>query len=185
MRLKYYLKGLGIGLIIASLLMGLATKGPTTITDEEIKSRAKELGMVEQKTLADRRQEVASQTTERPAEITPPVTSSPPVESKPIETIRPVEQEPVRTEEPPLETEKPAETLPVTTKEPTEESKTTESLVAEQEIITFEIQKGESSDSISKRLEEQGLVENAVAYNNYLCNNGQHPVNVKGCRVLC
>ena len=53
MRLKYYLKGLGIGMIIAALLMGIAGREPSAMTDEEIKIRAKELGMVEQKTLAD------------------------------------------------------------------------------------------------------------------------------------
>lgn len=171
MRLKYYLKGLGIGLIMASLLMGLATKEPITMTDEEIKIRAKELGMVEQKTLADKRQEYVSQTTESPAGNKSPVTTVAPEDSKPIEMIETVQQEPKVTEEPGMETEDTKKTESVVTTVP-EEVVITDNPVVEQESITFEIQKGESSDSICNRLEAQGLVRDAVSYNNYLINNG-------------
>ena len=34
MRIKYYLKGLGIGMIVATLLMGIATKDFSAMTDE-------------------------------------------------------------------------------------------------------------------------------------------------------
>lgn len=172
MRLKYYLKGLGIGLIMASLLMGLATKKPVTMTDEEIKIRAKELGMVEQKTLADKRQEYVSQTTERPEATMPPVTTAaPPEESKPIETVEPVQQEPMVTEEANVGAEEQDETVPDVS-ENLEELASTDKTMIEQENIIFEIQKGESSDSVCNKLEDQGLVEDAVSYNNYLCNNG-------------
>lgn len=172
MRLKYYLKGLGIGLIMASLLMGLATKKPVTMTDEEIKIRAKELGMVEQKTLADKRQEYVSQITERPEATMPPVTTAaPPEESKTIETVEPVQQEPMVTEEANVGAEEQDETVPDVSENP-EELASTDKTMIEQENIIFEIQKGESSDSVCNRLEAQGLVEDAVSYNNYLCNNG-------------
>lgn len=53
MKLKYYLRGLGIGIVVTALLMGFATRGNQEMSDEEIKARAAELGMVEQLTLAD------------------------------------------------------------------------------------------------------------------------------------
>ena len=53
MKLKYYLRGLGIGILVTAMILGLVTKEKGNMTDEEIKARARELGMVEQRTLAD------------------------------------------------------------------------------------------------------------------------------------
>ncbi len=170
MRLKYYLKGIGIGLIIAALLMGIATRDSATMTDEEIKVRAKELGMVEQKTLAD-----TIRPTEVPVQSQAPVTSPPKEVVEPVETKQPIENISSQTEEPAKETDTPVEETveePTLTESPTAEPANTEEPVITQETISFEIHKGESSDSISKRLAEQGLVAEAIAYNNYLCNNG-------------
>lgn len=48
MKLKYYLRGMGAGMIFAALIMGVALGGRTeTLSDSEIIERAKELGMVE------------------------------------------------------------------------------------------------------------------------------------------
>ncbi len=48
MKLKMYLRGLGIGVFVTALLMGLATKNMAQqpLSDEEIVARAQELGMV-------------------------------------------------------------------------------------------------------------------------------------------
>lgn len=49
MNLKYYLRGLGIGIIVTAVIMGIAAgKNKESLSDAEIKERAKELGMVEQ-----------------------------------------------------------------------------------------------------------------------------------------
>ena len=55
MNLKYYLRGLGIGIVITALIMGIAAGGKKeTLSNEEIKERAQALGMVEESTvLAD------------------------------------------------------------------------------------------------------------------------------------
>ncbi len=48
MKLKYYLRGMGAGMIFAALVMGVALGGRTeTLSDSEIIERARELGMVE------------------------------------------------------------------------------------------------------------------------------------------
>lgn len=47
MKLRYYLRGLGIGIIVTALLMGFVTREKLPLTDAEIKARARELGMVE------------------------------------------------------------------------------------------------------------------------------------------
>ena len=38
--------------------------------------------------------------------------------------------------------------------------------------VTIQVVRGDSSVSVSKALAEAGLVENATAFDRYLCNNG-------------
>ncbi|MBD5449402.1 MAG: endolytic transglycosylase MltG [Lachnospiraceae bacterium] len=52
MERKYYLRGLGIGIVVTAIIMGIALSGDKAMTDEEIISRAKKLGMVENTVLA-------------------------------------------------------------------------------------------------------------------------------------
>lgn len=53
MELKYYLRGLGIGIAMTAIIMGIALSGKGKMTDEDIIARAKELGMVENTVLLD------------------------------------------------------------------------------------------------------------------------------------
>ncbi|MDE5747968.1 MAG: hypothetical protein K2I21_10375, partial [Acetatifactor sp.] len=46
-RLKYYLRALGIGIIVTALLMGYSQRGQAQMTDEEILRRAAELEKTE------------------------------------------------------------------------------------------------------------------------------------------
>ncbi|MDE7222597.1 MAG: hypothetical protein K2O34_02305, partial [Acetatifactor sp.] len=46
-RLKYYMRALGIGIIVTALLMGYSQRSQAEMTDEEILQRAAELGMTE------------------------------------------------------------------------------------------------------------------------------------------
>lgn len=48
MKLRYYLRGLGIGIFVTAVIMGIALRNKSTMTDEEVKARAAELGMVEE-----------------------------------------------------------------------------------------------------------------------------------------
>ena len=44
MKLKYYLRGLGIGILVTTVILSLAGVGRKNMTDEEVVKRAKELG---------------------------------------------------------------------------------------------------------------------------------------------
>ncbi len=91
MKLKYYLRGLGIGIVVTALLMGIATRDNGAMSDEEIKARAAQLGMVEQRTLADIRDNT-------PPTQAPEVTQAPEADtSKENEQLPVVTQEPERT----------------------------------------------------------------------------------------
>ena len=48
MKLRGYLRGLGAGIFISAVLMGIATSGNKTMTDEEVRKRAAALGMVDE-----------------------------------------------------------------------------------------------------------------------------------------
>lgn len=54
MKLKMYLIGLGMGVIVTAIIMGIALSGKTReMTDEEILARARQLGMVESSRLTE------------------------------------------------------------------------------------------------------------------------------------
>ena len=54
MKLKYYLRGMGIGMIITAIVMGIALNGrKETLSDAEIMARARELGMIDSTVLSD------------------------------------------------------------------------------------------------------------------------------------
>ena len=47
MKLKYYLRGLAVGILVTTVVLMIAGKGhKTTMTDDEVIARAKQLGMV-------------------------------------------------------------------------------------------------------------------------------------------
>ena len=163
MKLKYYLRGLGIGMAVTALILGISFSGrqgqeAQTLTDEQIRERASELGMVDSSelTLAALQNSAQPQTTMEP-EVT---------EESETMTEREATAEPETTTEPEATAEPEMTTKPEATEEP-------ELITApEQSQTTITIKKGSDSGSVSRVLYEAGLVENAKAFDNYLCNNG-------------
>ena len=72
MRLKYYLRGLGIGVLVTTIILTIAGNKGNKISDEEIKRRAEKLGMVmkEEQTLFPEKNTEGS--TEESTEATQP-----------------------------------------------------------------------------------------------------------------
>ncbi|MBQ9141594.1 MAG: hypothetical protein IJX63_07350 [Lachnospiraceae bacterium] len=197
MKLKYYLRGLGIGMVVTALLMGFATKNANQMSDEEIKARAKELGMVEQLTLADVRDNAEQseglketpipQETEvpEPTEVpqiteVPEPTEVPQITEQPQATEVPENTEAPENTEQPIQTDTPATTVPSATAEPqaTEDVSTVDKEVSLPttevlgDIVHITIYEGNNSVNVSRALEEAGLVENASTFDRYLRNNG-------------
>ncbi len=158
MKLKYYLRGLGIGILVTAVIMGV-TQGSRkeTLSDREIRERAAALGMVEPgNSLADLEAAETPAATEIPEAIeTPAATETPEAAETPAAT------------ETPEATEAPAATPEVTarpTQKPAEEE--------EGSSYTFEIQAGDSSYQVAYRLQQAGLVADARDFDNYLCSKG-------------
>ena len=175
MKLKYYLRGLGIGMAVTALILGISFSGrqgqeAQTLTDEQIRERASELGMVDSSelTLAALQNSAQPQTT-----MEPEVTEESETMTEPEATAEPeTTTEPEATAEPETTTKPEATAAPEMTTKP-EATKEPELITApEQSQTTITIKKGSDSGSVSRVLYEAGLVENAKAFDNYLCNNG-------------
>ncbi len=191
MKLKYYLRGLGIGILVTTVILSLAGIGRKNMTDEEVIKRAKELGMVESTLLSD----LADQAEADEVKPTEPETSEPETGQQPEETLPPettpetapgeendteqktpagqengTEQETASAQENGTEPEKATEpeTTPDTPVSPEDGSSDTPA----GETFTLVIGRGESSTTVSKNLQKAGIVEDAAAFDKFLCNNG-------------
>lgn len=152
MKLKYYLRGLGSGIVFAAILIAIvsATKGKTEVSDDDIIKRAKELGMVE------RIQETESEAEgETNTEKTNPVTEE--------------------------ETTTPETVISETTVEETtiEETTIVENTIAEaevsdsqQDVKTITISSGMTSEQVANLLGDEGIIEDSVDFNQYLVDYG-------------
>ena len=93
--------------------------------------------------------------------------STEPAESEEVpESTEPAESEEVPESTEPIETEEIPESTAAN--ESTEDADGTEPA----ETVTITVVKGDSSVSVSRDLEEAGLVESAKDFDRYLCNNG-------------
>lgn len=172
MKLKYYLRGLGIGMMVTALILGISFsnrqgQAAQTMTDDQIRERAAELGMVDsgELTLAE-----LQNSAKQPMENTPEDVK----ETQETQT----EVSPVTTTEPEITTQPEATKAPEATSEPeaTEAPEITtvpNTAAPEQgQVAGITINRGDDSGSVSRRLYEAGLVEDARAFDSYLCNNG-------------
>lgn len=176
MKLKYYLRGLGIGILITTVILSLAGIGRKNMTDEEVVKRAKELGMVESTLLSD----LPDQTKAEEVRPTEPETSLQPETSEQENSAEPEAGPGPETSEP--------EVSPEVSPEPEESASTLETPVAPEETpvspedgnpdtpagetVTLVIGRGENSTTVSKNLQKAGIVEDAAAFDRFLCNNG-------------
>lgn len=165
MKLKYYLRGLGIGIITTAFISSIANGiGNKSLTTEQIIQRAKELGMVTQEEyntvnsdLADAKKDlkdIQKQTSDEKELV----------------------KESVKEPEPSNEDEKEADTSTDNNKEISDNTKSTETYiegsVSESTIVTFNITPGMSSEAISKLLKEKGIIPDANEFNQYVIDTG-------------
>lgn len=186
MKLRMYLRGLGIGIVVTALIMGLTTSKANKIPDSEIIKRAEALGMVkEDNTLKS----IVADKTEEPEKVEPTVI--PKEESKKEPVIKEVEEPKEELKEEPKE-----EPVIEETEEPKEEPKeepVIEEVEEPKEVqkeetetdpepvetapvttgnFTLEIAGGSGSETVSALLEKGGAVRSAAEFDEYLCNNG-------------
>ena len=200
MNLKYYLRGLGVGIVVTSLILGIGLGSrKETLSNEEIKERARELGMVEESitvaeaaaqkeeeaqeaevTVAPVPEENAESDAEPIVNAEPEVSSEPAVSAAPETSDEPkvsAASEPAASEEPNASaaSEPEAGATPEAGVKPVaNEAEEDSGTAPAKEIVDITINPGEGSYVISQKLEQSGLVDDAAEYDAYLCDNGYH-----------
>ncbi len=180
MKLKYYLRGLGIGIVVTAMVLAVSGKGHIKeLTDTQIKARAKELGMVEKTVLSDMLDDDAeSKVQEKPAQedleekkdsINKNSISNNSISNNSIDNSD-------ESESP----EKAADVIKGIAEN--EKQKANDTKAAEEQStdnkeqkdssVLITVQSGESSLSICKKLEKAGLIDSASEFDRYLCQNG-------------
>ena len=202
MKLRMYLRGLGLGMIVTALVLSFGVKSENkTMTDAEVRARAKELGMVEEsEKLKDAVSKEAVNGEEAAAEVTDSANEDEPAEevTEPNEvkadgTDKSEEQKPEATKD---DAGKPEEVTEEPVKESSPEEKVEDNKDAaeidnkKEEIkeaardekkseddkskkpYNLTVERGYSSDRVAGILEDAGVIDNAAAFDRYLCSNG-------------
>lgn len=156
MKLKYFLRGLGIGIIFTAIILLLAntsSKNRITMTDEQVIAKAKKLGMVHSKDMETQLDKTLDDLQRETKE--------------PIKTNNPDNQKDVNVTSKPKETKEPVKTNKPTSM-PTERPKETD----KPKKVTLVVSSGMFSEQVSKEVQNLGLVKNAKELNLFLYNNG-------------
>lgn len=181
MKLKYYLRGIGIGMLVTALILSISYLNHNKMTDEEVKKRAKELGMVESTSLLEASEVISSDsgevkiTTKAPTpEPTEAPTPEPTEEATPTPTEAPTPEPTEEVTPTPEPTEAPT---PEPTAEPVEGPEDPRAIGKEtpqgsSSTVTIRINSGDSSVTVARAVEEAGLVANAMDFDSFLCANG-------------
>ena len=224
MKLRYYLRGLGIGMLVAALVLVLSGKTNGQMSDEAVKRRAGELGMVEKdKTVLDNlgsegAQTAAPENASKKEEVITPDNASKQEGATPLENTQKQEgaakpqntskQEGVtKPENAPQKTEpdnagtsnagtnSTGQNLanagaqqpqtPVQSAEQGAVNKIEQRAdevaqkgkeVAENapagKVVTFVVERGDSSTSVARKAKDLGLVVSAADFDAFLCKNG-------------
>lgn len=148
MKLKYYLRGLGIGILVKAAILTIVYHTKGSMSDSQIMKRAAQLGMVMASTEDDT---LFAQTTQVDTTIEETGTISVEETTTVVETTEAVTE---------ASTEKPTE---APTEVPTEPA-------AAEAVLT--ISPGMYSESVSAELVRLGIITNQKEFNSYLVNNG-------------
>ena len=150
MKLKYYMRGLGIGLCLAAIILsfGRVNDKKENMTDKEIMQRAQELGMImPDDQLHNVLNGLNATGSPSPTKSVAPTTSP---------TLTPTLAPTLAPTMAPTATPKP--TSPPDVK------------------VSFSIKPGMSSDSVAKILQEIGVVKSAEDFNKYMIEHGKASV---------
>ena len=185
MKLRYYLRGLGIGIVVTAIIMSF-TRQPEKLTDAQIRMRALELGMVEESVLADlqEEEEMASSEEDNIQDEIPAFEDIVEVETE--ETDVETEVAEVETEiveegtdsiiEDSSVAEEDLSSTEINDLSEEEDGNNSSMEITSDEIvenyIVISVEGGNDSFIVSEKLYEAGLTNSAVEFNQYLVRNG-------------
>lgn len=186
LKLKYYLRGLGLGIVVTAVIMSITKSKDNKMTDEEIKARAKQLGMIESTVLIesspnednDVQETDNNQANANVSDSDVQVDAIPQLPDAEVDTDtdkQDTQNDTEPTEDSVQDTQSDTEPAENSVQEIQSDEDPTETGVPE---ATSEFPKviiissGEGSYTVSKRLAELGVVESAADFDTYLCEHG-------------
>lgn len=183
MKLKYYLRGLGIGIIVTAIIMMIMNAGSgKPLTDEQIMERAEKLGMTRPEEDSEDSGEEDPEKKGAPSSIgvfSPEENQTAGDAQKPEETQLPENGEEANQSEDGEKDTKPEDSADPDGNADSETGDHSNEPAGEgaassedPEMVSIEISQGEYSDSVSRKLMEAGLISDAVDFNSYLVKNG-------------
>ncbi|BBF42954.1 hypothetical protein lbkm_1640 [Lachnospiraceae bacterium KM106-2] len=146
LKLKYFLRGLGCGLILCVFVFSFGSKSKSVVKEmskEDIIKKAQEYGMVD--SMDDKLDKLQKESTSPKPSATPKTSAKPKTSTTP---------KPTQTPDP-----EPAST-------PDEDGKISE------KYIEIKVSKGDTSQRVSEVLEDAGVISSAVDFNEYLRKSG-------------
>ena len=173
MKRKYYLRGLGIGILITTLVFILV--GPSEMSEEEIIKRAEELGYTKTEEITPSiglKDLLETGTPASTETLTPQPTNTPIPTETPTPTPEPTST-PVPTETPtptpePTNTPVPTETPIPTPTQVAEPTKSPESNIIKATIV---VERGNTATVVCNKIEAAGILEDGRVLREYLVNN--------------
>ncbi len=169
MKRRYYLKGfvrgVGLGMILTALIMGLTMDAGKPMTDAEVRAKALQLGMVDPGSLSLSNVGTSSGGGDSDSFAALDASPSPSPAGTGTETPQP-------SEDAGTETPRTPEDAGTETAQPPEDAETETAQPSDVGTVRIVIVRGDNSYTVSRRLQEAGLVENAREFDAYLVDNG-------------
>lgn len=190
MERRYYLRGLGLGILITAIIMGAAQRGSKEMSDEEVRQRARELGMIENTVLSEPVAEPEADAEQAETDLAAAEEKSEeaaPADTEPVtedmqeaaadeqDTQEQTDAEDSQEQADAVDAQADAADAQTALEEETEQSTGAQSetkTAASGEAQIFTIDKGDSSVSVAQKLEQAGLISSAASYDRFLCDNG-------------
>lgn len=174
MKLRYYMRGVGTGIVITALIL-LVSKQPKEITDAEIKIRAAALGMVDESIFleeGDLQQDIEEKEYQSKQEDTDVINTT-------TEEITDMELKKEETEEISEEvSDEVSENVTEIVKNPEDPELIQKDNFAqedeegkERQYVSITVESGDVARIVSRKLYEAGLIESEEEYNDFLSGN--------------
>lgn len=157
MKLKYYLRGLGIGIVVATLVLGIVLGKKEHLSDAQIRERAAQLGMVSENSVLVKH----DSNTEEMKEISPNSAK----QEKQIVSTNSISSDKLELPEIGNKDDEveDGQASKDENKEKAEYADNTVSIV---------IESGQSSVSVAKACKELGLIKDVAEFDRFLCSKG-------------
>lgn len=169
MKLRYYLRGLGLGMIVAAAFLAAVYQHQgAALSDREIMSRAADLGMTMPETAmlatqTSTQDATATETAAQETKVTAAADSGQAALSSAAETVSAAES---------TTTKESAAKESTAVKESAAVKESTAAKESIAAMVTLTVAHGDDSSRVARKAAAAGLVPDAAAFDAYLCQNG-------------